>query len=117
MTKHLAAGPVEEVFSKLGVRRCTLVVASLTTTVGANHFDGRTDHAAMGLAVEVMQLVVESVVLVLVLVVLAAAGHTAVGVGAVVTPPVESARGLCFRAGASFRMPSRSNRSVQLDEG
>ena len=41
ITKHLAAARVEELLSKLGVRRCTrgLMVASLITKVEANHFD------------------------------------------------------------------------------
>ena len=48
MTKHLAAGRVEELLSKLRVPWCTrgLVVASLITTVEANHFDARADHVA-----------------------------------------------------------------------
>ena len=62
--------------SKLGVRRCTreLVVASLISTVEANHFDARADHVAtVSLAHEVMLLVVGCTVLVLALVVLTAA--------------------------------------------
>ena len=77
MTKHLAPARVEELLSKLGVRRCTtgLVVASLITKVGANHFDARADHVAtVSLAHEVTLLVVGCVVLVLALVVLAVAG-------------------------------------------
>ena len=61
MTKHLAAALVEELLSKPGVRRCTrrLVVASLITKVGANHFDARADHVAtVRFAHEVMLLVV-----------------------------------------------------------
>ena len=79
MTKHLAAARVEELLSKLGVRRCAreLAVASLITRVDAEHFDGRTYHlATVSLAHEVMLLVVECVVLVLALVFLAAAGST-----------------------------------------
>ena len=77
MTNHLAAAWVEELLSKLVVRRCTrgLVVASLITKVEANHFDACADHVAtVSLAHEVMLLVVECVVLVLVLVVLAVGG-------------------------------------------
>ena len=46
MTKHLAAVRIEELLTKLGVRRCArgIVVASLLTKVEANHFDVRTDH-------------------------------------------------------------------------
>ena len=42
MTKHLAAVRIEELLTKLGVRRCAwgLVVASLITKVEANYFDG-----------------------------------------------------------------------------
>ena len=48
MTKHLAGARVEELLSKLGVRLCARgrVVAFLVASVEANHFDGRTDHAA-----------------------------------------------------------------------
>ena len=68
------------------------------TRVEAHHFDGRNDHVAtVSLAHEVMLLVVECVGLVLAMVVLAAAG---------VTPPLESARGLCRRTKASTRAPS-----------
>ena len=77
MAKHLAAARVEELLSKLGVRRCArrLAVASLITRVEADHFDARADHlATVCLAHEVMLPVVECVVLVLALVVPVVAG-------------------------------------------
>ena len=77
MTKHLVGARVEELLSKLGVRRCTRgpVVASLIMRVEANHFDARAGHVAtVSLAHEVILLVVGYVVLVLALVVLAVAG-------------------------------------------
>ena len=77
MTKHLAAARIEELLTKLGVRRCAreLVVASLFTKVEANRFDARADHAAaVNLEHEDMLPIVECVVLVLVLVMLAVAG-------------------------------------------
>ena len=65
------------------------MVASLITSVEANHFDARADHVAtVSLAHEVMVLVVGCVVLVL------------------VTPPLESARGLHRSTKASARMSS-----------
>ena len=60
-TKHLTSTRVEELLSKFGVRRCTtgLVVASLFTRVGADHFGRRTDRVATtSLALEVVLLVV-----------------------------------------------------------
>ena len=44
-------------------------------------------------------------------------GHAATAVGVVVTPPLESARGLCRSARVSVGTPSQSSLSVQPDEG
>ena len=77
MTKHLAAVRIEELLTKLGVRRCArgLVVASLFTKVEANHFDVRTDHVvAANREREDVLLFVGCVILALVLVMLAVAG-------------------------------------------
>ena len=67
MTKHLAAARVEELFSKLGVRRCTRGACGRILdyeSAEAHHFDARADHVAtVSLAHEVMLLVVECVVL------------------------------------------------------
>ena len=94
-----------------------LVVASLITTVGANHLDGRSDRVvAMSLALDAMLLVVWVWFWCSYWLRWQLLGRTAVGVGVVVTPPLESARGLCRSARASVT-PSRSCRGVQPDEG
>ena len=85
-----------------------MYVASLITRIEADHFDVRTDHVAtVTLAHEVVLLVVECVVLgARIWSSRQLLGQTAEGIGVVVTPPLESARGLYRSTKASTRTPA-----------